>query len=69
MDSLKFEAVKYYYCNSYTLDTIGVNNFNIDFFNIKPYERYRSDDEFITIEEKEGLIITLIPKNQLIYKP
>jgi len=66
MDSLKFENIKYYYCNSYSLDTSNVPNYDINSFDISIYEDSRKENEFYTFEI-EGLIITLFPRNTSIY--
>jgi hypothetical protein len=63
MDSLKFEMIKYYYCNSYILDTSNVTNFNINHFDISIYEELRSDTKYVTLNIY-GLIITLIPRSK-----
>ena len=66
MDSLKYEMIKYYYCDSYILDTTNSVNFNLDTFDISSYEHLRKDSNYSSIEE-DGVIITLIPKNECIY--
>lgn len=66
MDSLKFENIKYYYCDSYSIDISNVENFDINTFDISIFEQLRKDDYYY-IFHSNGLIITLIPYNALIY--
>lgn len=63
MDSMKFEMIKYYYCDSYILDTTNSVNFDINSFDISIYEELRKDDEYFTFNVG-NITITLIPKNQ-----
>ena len=63
MDSVKFDMIKYYYCDSYILDTTNAVNFDINTFDISIYEGLRKDDEYFTFTV-ENIVITLIPKNQ-----
>lgn len=66
MDSMKFEMIKYYYCDSYILDTTNSVNFDINKFDISLYESYRKEEEYYTFEI-EGTFIKMIPKNLTIY--
>lgn len=65
MDTNKLEMVRYYYCDSYTVTPPPSLNFNITDIDIVKYENLRSDTEYVTVEEKNGIIITLIPNSHL----
>lgn len=66
MDSEKFANIKYYYCDSYTIDSSNAEDFDINSFDITAYEQYRHESEYKTIET-DGLKITFAPKNTAIY--
>ncbi len=66
MDSLKFEMIKYYYCDSYILDTTNVINFDINTFDISIYEDMRKDDTYHTFTI-DTINITLIPRKECVF--
>lgn len=67
MSSDKFEAITYYYCDSYTIESSNVVNFDIQLFDITEFEQYRHPSEYRTILSN-GLEITLKPIDNAIYQ-
>lgn len=66
MSEEKFANIKYYYCDSYTIDSSDSESFNINSFDITLYEKYRLENDYKTIESN-GLKITLTPKSLAAY--
>lgn len=71
MPPAKYAGVYNYYCNSYTIDASGVDDFNIQEFDISLYEEFRKQDSDFTIVTDQGVRVTLksaqtvFPKAQL----